>query len=217
MTLQTFTPAAGRFAPTRFYDRGVALLTRERVWRGELLRLLAPANGDSILDVGCGTGSLAISIKRLAPGARVLAIDPDPQALSMAKDKAEAAGVEIEWKRGFARDAGKFGVFDKAVSSLVFHQVPIEEKQAGIAAMFAAAGSNGVVCIADYAKQSRWTMRQLFRFIQLIDGTANTAPNANGFLESELARHLGRDVNAAYALNTPTGTIAIFQEGGGAK
>ena len=35
-----FTPAAGRFAPTVLYDRGVALLTRESVWRGELLRLL---------------------------------------------------------------------------------------------------------------------------------------------------------------------------------
>lgn len=45
--------------------------------------------------------------------------------------KAEIAGVEIEWHSGFARDAANFGQFDKVVSSLVFHQVPVEEKRAG--------------------------------------------------------------------------------------
>ena len=212
MTAQAFTPAAGRFAPTRFYDRGVALLTRERVWRHSLLRLLDPANGEAILDVGCGTGSLAILMKQRAAGAHVVAIDPDPEALALAKDKSEAAGVEIEWRKGFARDAVHAGVFDKVVSSLVFHQVPLAEKRAGIAAMFAAAKPGGLVCIADYARQDRWHMRQSFRFIQLIDGKANTQFNADGFLESELSTLCGRSVEARTAIDTPTGTISIFLE-----
>jgi ubiquinone/menaquinone biosynthesis C-methylase UbiE len=212
MNAQEFTPAAGRFAPTGFYDRGVSLLTREAVWRSELLQLLGPANGETILDVGCGTGSLALLIKRAAPGAHVVGLDPDPQALSIARRKANAAGLRIEWRQGFAREAADGGAFDKVVSSLVFHQVQVEEKKAGMAAMFAAANAGGTICIADYARQGAWPMRQLFRVIQVLDGRANTEPNANGFLESELSMLCGRVVVARSAINTPTGTISIFLE-----
>lgn len=212
MNAQEFTPAAGRFAPTGFYDRGVSLLTREAVWRSELLQLLGPANGETILDVGCGTGSLALLIKRAAPGAHVVGLDPDPQALSIARRKANAAGIRIEWRQGFAREAADGGAFDKVVSSLVFHQVQVEEKKAGMAAMFAAANAGGTICIADYARQGAWPMRQLFRVIQVLDGRANTEPNANGFLESALSLLCGRVVVARSAISTPTGTISIFLE-----
>lgn len=212
MNAQEFTPAAGRFAPTGFYDRGVALLTREAVWRRELLQVLGPANGETILDVGCGTGSLALLIKRAAPGAHVVGLDPDPQALSIARRKANAAGLRIEWRQGFAREAADGGAFDKVVSSLVFHQVQVDEKKAGMAAMFAAANAGGTICIADYAQQRTWPMRQLFRVIQVLDGRANTEPNANGFLESELSMLCGRVVDARSTINTPTGTISIFLE-----
>lgn len=207
-----FTPAAGRFAPTSLYDKGVALLTRESIWRSELVNRLSPAPGDSILDVGCGTGSLAILLKRAAPDARIVGLDPDIEALAIAKRKAAAAGVEIEWCQGFAHDAANFGSFDKVVSSLVFHQVPLAGKRSGIAAMFAAAEADGLVCIADYAAQGKWPMRQLFRFIQMIDGRENTQLNADGFIEAELGRIVGRSITPAYTLDTPTGTISLFCE-----
>ena len=207
-----FTPAAGRFAPTSIYDSGVALLTRESVWRSELLRRLLPAPGEAILDVGSGTGTLAILLKQAQPEARITGLDPDVAALSIAKAKAAKAGVEIEWRKGFAHDAANFGIFDKVVSSLVFHQVPLAGKKSGIAAMFRAAKPGGLVCIADYAEQRQWHMRQAFRFIQMIDGRANTQHNVDGFIEAELSDILGKTVAPAYAINTPTGTISIFCE-----
>ena len=207
-----FTPAAGRFVPTALYDLGVALLTRESTWRAQLLARLAPAPGEAILDVGCGTGSLAILLKQAEPDARITGLDPDPKALNIARRKADAAGVTIEWQQGFARDASNFGTFDKVVSSLVFHQVPVAEKREGLAAMFAATKIGGLVCIGDYSRQNQPLMRQLFRIVQLIDGRTNTQPNADGFLENEIARILGRDVMPDYAINTPTGTISLFCE-----
>ena len=78
--------------------------------------------------------------------------------------------------------------------------------------MFAAAKAGSLVCIADYAEQSDWRMRQLFRFIQLIDGRANTQLNADGFIEQELSGIQRKPVAPVFAINTPTGTISVFCE-----
>lgn len=207
-----FTPAAGRFAPTALYDIGVALLTRESVWRGELLKRLSVAAGERIIDVGCGTGSLAIMLKQAHPDAQVTGLDPDPEALAIAQRKAETAGLKIDWRLGFASDAAKFGSFDKTVSSLVFHQVSTEGKRAGIAAMYAATKLGGEMFIADYAIQKSWHMRQLFRIIQMLDGRTNTQPNADGFIENEMSSIFGKSVVSVYTLDTPTGTISLFGE-----
>ena len=205
-----FTPAAGRFIPTSLYDRLLALLTRESKWRAALLEAIAPQPGERILDVGCGTGTFAIQLKQAEPEAIIVGLDPDPTARKIAAAKARVAGVEIEWHHGFARDAANFGQFDKVVSSLVFHQVPVAEKSAGLDAMFRAAQPNGGVLIADYAMQRNLAMRLAFKIVQSADGWTNTQPNADGFLEQELARIRRGPLAAAWSIDTPTGTISIF-------
>lgn len=91
-----FVPVLGFAGLTPLYDTLLALATRERVWRRALLDSIAPVDGETIIDVGSGTGTLAILLKRRAPGARVIGVDPDPNALAIAGRKAERAGVEVE-------------------------------------------------------------------------------------------------------------------------
>ena len=50
--------------------------------------------GGSFLDVGTGTGILAIAAVKLAPDARVVAYDTDADAVEIAKDNARINGVE---------------------------------------------------------------------------------------------------------------------------
>ena len=205
-----FTPALGHSALTPLYDLAIRLLTRERRWREALAEQIGPKNGQSILDVGCGTGSLAIMLKRRARGARVVGLDPDPEVLVSAADKARRAGVDIEWRLGFARDAAALGSFDQVVSTLVFHQVPPEEKLAGMEAMFGAVRAGGSVHIADYCRQPDWLMRQLFRIIQALDGQANTQANADGALEAILAKISGASARPKTVVRTLTGAISLF-------
>ncbi len=209
----SFTPALGSGSFTGAYDLAIRLLTRERHWRQALLAQVAVGPGETILDVGCGTGSFAIMLKQAAPKARVIGLDPDPQVLEIAANKAKRAGVAIDWRRGFARDAADFaGRIDKAVSSLVFHQVPTDGKREGLAAMFAAVKPRGEVHVADYARQPGLLMRTLFRLtVQMIDGSADTQPNVDGALETELAALTGRQVGPTQVIATLTGAISLFR------
>lgn len=210
--LDSFTPALGQRWLTPAYDAAIALLTRERAWRAALLAQVAPRTGERILDVGCGTGSLAIALKRNVPGIMMVGLDPDPAVLTIARAKAQAAGVAIEWRQGFARDAAAQGMaFDKTVSSLVFHQVHFEEKRAGIGAMIDAVGEGGEIHLADYACQHGHLMRRLFGLIQLLDGRENTQPNADGAIERLLAERYPEAGSPTARFRTPTGEISLFR------
>ena len=212
MSQGNFTPALGYSALTGFYDAAIRLATREKRWRSLLLQGVAPLDGDYIIDVGCGTGTFAIMLKRAAPGARIVGLDPDPAALDRARKKAERVELDIEWRSGFAGDVSTFpSEFDKAVSSLVFHQVPVAEKRSGITGMFQCVKPGGEVHIADYARQRGWLMRSLFRSVQLLDGRENTQPNADGMIEQILAEIAGPRGVSKTGVRTATGEITLFR------
>lgn len=203
-----YTPPLGT-GNTADYDRAIRRWTREMRWRRAMIDALAPRPGETIVDVGCGTGSFAVMLKVAEPGVEVVGIDPDEEALAIARAKADAAGLAIHWERGFARDVGARSA-DAVVSSLMFHQVPMAEKQAGLAAMHAALRPGGRLLIADYGRQ-RGLMRLLFRLtIQRLDGVTDTQPNAEGVLPGLVTAAEFRNVREAARIHTITGTIALI-------
>lgn len=74
-----FTPALGRAELTSDYDRVIAVMTREAKWRTKLVDAIAPQTNETIVDLGSGTGSLAVMLAQAAPEAHVFAVDPDPE------------------------------------------------------------------------------------------------------------------------------------------
>ena len=207
-----FTPALGRSEWSGFYDLAIALMTREGRWRKALIDQCAPKAGDVILDVGCGTGTLALLIKRRAPNARLIGLDPDAEILARAKLKAEQAGVGIAFLQGFARDADGVGAggVDKVVSSLVFHQTPLAEKRNGLAAIWRSLKPGGELHLADYGLQRTWAMRRAFKIVQSLDGFDNTEPNARGVLP-DIMRECGfSDVTERKVIATPTGSVSLY-------
>jgi ubiquinone/menaquinone biosynthesis C-methylase UbiE len=101
------------------------VLGRERAYRERLVDLARVVPGDSILDVGCGTGTLAIAFgRRLGPASRVRGIDASSEMIAAGRRKAHRAGVAIEFEEALA-EALPFrdGSFDVVTSTTVLHCV----------------------------------------------------------------------------------------------
>ena len=210
-TKRDYVPAAPQLW---LYDFLVAVLTRESRWRPALLRQIDPKAEDSIADIGCGTGTLLALIGRTARSAVLIGVDPDKGILERARRKVAKAGVHVEFHVGYARDAATLldrRRLSKIVSSLVFHQVPMPEKRAGLGAMCTALVPGGELHVADYGLQRTALMRQLFRIVGAGDGYENTAPNARGMLP-ELMKEVGfRRVEETVVIPTPTGSISLYR------
>jgi cyclopropane fatty-acyl-phospholipid synthase-like methyltransferase len=196
------------------YDAIVAAFTRETLWRGTLLRQLDARSGDVIADLGSGTGSFLVLAATRQPAAQFIGIDPDDRILKRARRKLAAAGVTARLDGGYLRDAERLlsGVgVNKILSSLVFHQVPLAEKRAGLRAIHAALCAGGELHVADYGLQRTRVMRRLFSLVQRVDGYANTQPNADGVLPT-LMREAGfAAVEETAVIPTVTGSISIYR------
>jgi ubiquinone/menaquinone biosynthesis C-methylase UbiE len=208
----SYTPALGFNWLTPLYDLAVALLTRESLWRSELVSQIAPKPGDRILDIGCGTGTLAIQLKSMEPEAEIAALDPGPKVIGIARQKSMKAGCRIVWRLGFLNEQppGAIGQFTKVVSSLVLHQSPTKEKLKILRLARSSLNAEGTLHIADYGCHRSWLMRTLFRnTVQRIDGIGDTQPNADGILPELMLSAGFTDVEETGLIRTPTGSISI--------
>jgi ubiquinone/menaquinone biosynthesis C-methylase UbiE len=123
-----YLPAASLHLLLPAYDPIMKLLRFQRAL-GPLVAQAGLQPSHRVLDIGCGTGTLAVMIARAHPAIEVTGVDPDPRALARAVRKAGRAGVAVRFDRGFA-DALAYAnqTFDRVFSSMMLHHVPRAEK-----------------------------------------------------------------------------------------
>jgi ubiquinone/menaquinone biosynthesis C-methylase UbiE len=205
-----FIPALGRLG-TRLYDPIVRATGREKQFKGRLLDLAELTPGDRVLDLGCGTGTLAIAALERQPRAAMHGIDADPDMLGRAREKARAAGLEPDFTTGSATDLPyEDSSFDVVLSSLLFHHLNRDAKEAAAREVARVLRSDGRFLVADWGAPSDPLMRGLFLTIQLVDGFETTSDNVAGRLPAIL-RSAFSQVAQRDRYRTATGSLALLE------
>ena len=178
---QRYVPAAGRAGLTRFYDAGVRLTMRERLWRPLIVEAVAEVRPATVVDIGCGTGALSIPIAAQLPTVRVIGVDGDPEVLDIARRKPGAAAVE--WTEGLAGALPiDDGAADVVLTSLVLHHLPLETKRELLADAHRILRPGGRLIVADWAAPQDVVASAGFALLQLLDGFATTNDNRRGLV-----------------------------------
>ena len=208
-TEQRYVSANGRFLPTSIYDRSIAITMRENAWRPRLVREVLEGEPAEVLDLGCGSGTLAIAIAA-APGPhQVTGIDGDPEILGIARAKAGAG--DVTWVEGMA-DALPFAdaSFDRVVTSLLLHHLDPPVKRAALAEAHRVLRPGGRLHVADFGRSQDPLMRLLFAGLQVLDGRSNTADHPAGRLPGMIDDAGFTSVESGGSLRTTWGSFELL-------
>ncbi len=153
------------------YDRGMRLLTLGRLGaiHDELVRdYIRPQM--RVLEIGCGTGRLAV--KMAAAGAAVTAVDTSPDMLAVARERAKAPGADqsLTFERLDSSEVGaryRPGSFDLAVASMLLGELPREVQRTVLASAVSVLAPGGFLLVVDEALPESAANRALFRAIRV--------------------------------------------------
>ena len=205
-------PALGFRLLTPLYDSVIAATVREKTFRPALIDAAAIHPGQDVLDLACGTGTLATMIGTRVRGVKMSGLDADPQVLAIAERKAMAAGVAVRFEQGYSnRLPYPDGSFDRIVSSLFFHHLSLPEKRETAREAFRVLRPAGELHVADWGRAENWLMRALFVPVQLLDGYANTRDNVSGGLPAVFADAGFADVRQTQTFATMFGSLALYR------
>lgn len=207
-----YIPALGYHWLTGLYDPVVALTTRERAFKSGLLRQLAPVAGQQILDLGCGSGTLALMLAASTPDLRITGVDGDPAMLAQARRKAAQAGVALQFDEALAQQLPYADArFDTAASSLFFHHLDRDTKVAAMREVWRVLRPGGCFHVADWGRAANPLMRLAFHGIQLLDGYSTTADNVAGRLPEFLREAGFASAEETGRYSTMFGTMSLYR------
>jgi len=155
-----FIPAFHFHWLTRWYDPVMRWLFPEGRISAALIAQAGIQPGESILDIGCGTGTLALLIKQTNPDTTLYGLDVDPKILEIARQKSEKNNETILFQRGLATCLPYTDeTFDRVFSSLLLHHLTREDKQQALEEIFRVLRPGGELHIADFGQPRDFTMQ----------------------------------------------------------
>jgi ubiquinone/menaquinone biosynthesis C-methylase UbiE len=198
---------------TPLYDTVNAVAMRQGRWRPRLVeRALDGAAPRRILDLGCGTGEMALAIARVSPDVKLIGVDGDAGVLKRADAKARAEGVELELHEALAdRVPLPDANVDCVVSTLMFHHLVPSAKRAALAEARRVLVPGGRLLVCDIGRASDPVMRTAFFAVQLLDGFPNTRAHARGELPEIISQAGFSAVTVFGRYRTGGGTLDLIE------
>lgn len=149
-----------KFAPayisnffTPFYDLVIEQGGLGKSFQERIIKIADIKDKETILDIGCGSGSLVVLIKSKYPGSKLIGIDPDPNILKIAQKKVNKENLDIKLLNSWAEDLPvESSSIDLVISSLSFHHLPTEIKKMALKEIYRVLKKDGRFILADIAK-----------------------------------------------------------------
>ena len=131
------------------------------------IKLAKIQSGEKVLDVGCGTGTLAILAKRSVQDAKISGIDASPEMIAHAQQKAKKNQQDINFQIGLVEDL-QFPdeSMDVVMNSLMFHHLPsVDLKKKALQEMLRILKPGGRVLIVDFEPPKRGLYKSILTMI----------------------------------------------------
>jgi ubiquinone/menaquinone biosynthesis C-methylase UbiE len=111
--------------------------------------------GDAVLDVGCGTGTLALEVaRRVGQAGRIAGVDPGAEQIGRARAKAARRNAPIEFQIGVIEQLPfPDATFDVVLSTLMMHHLQAPLKRQGLAEIARVLKTGGRLVIADFTRK----------------------------------------------------------------
>ncbi len=197
---------------TSLYNPLVRWTCRETAFKVALILQAKITPGHKVLDLGSGTGTLAMAIVENNPAVEMVGLDGDEKIIDIAKSKAAEKGLEITFDHGMSNELPyEDGSFDRVISSFLFHHLEREDKKRTLGEVLRVLKPSGELHIADWGKPSNILLRGAFLVVQLLDGFQTTADSVEGSLPSFIDEAGFEGTSETRRFVTMLGSICLYK------
>lgn len=195
----------------KYYDFLIGFFIKEKIFKNLLVNQFKNKHPNNILDIGCGTATLAILIKKKYPNAQVIGLDGDSNILSIANKKIRVQNLNIQTINALsAYTPFNSNLFDIVTCTLMLHHLTDDEKIKTLSEAYRILKPNGEINIADFGKAANIIMRFMYFIVQILDGFKNTQSNVQGKIPDFMKQAGFKAIKETHKINTVAGTIALY-------
>jgi ubiquinone/menaquinone biosynthesis C-methylase UbiE len=163
---EEYIPALGLRILTPFYDFIQKWIVRDKRYKSRLIEQAQIQPGMRVMDLGCGTGTLAIMAKRAQPNAELVGLDADPEMLKMAYTKKDQENLDVKFDVGFTNDLPyPDASFDCVLSSIMIHHLKTPDKEKTAREIYRVLKPGGQLHVIDFGKPSTFYGKLLGPFL----------------------------------------------------